>query len=65
MHQLRLGIVKWIVFGEASTELNIEEIPSGYIVTVLAVKYLLNVSEYSCHLDLFTGIDVHVFSAIN
>lgn len=44
-YQLRLDIIKWISFGEDSIQLNVEEIPRGYMVTVLVLKYLLNV-EY-------------------
>lgn len=43
-HQLRMDIVKWIIFGDDSIKLDIEKIPQGYMVTVIVLKYLMDVS---------------------
>lgn len=43
-HQLRLDIVKWIIFGDDSIKFDIEKIPQGYMVTVIVLKYLMEVS---------------------
>lgn len=53
LHQLRLDLVNWIIFGDSLKKLNIEEIPKGYVVAVLAVKYLLNVSNTFVILDFY------------